>query len=48
MDQKQWNEPATFRPERFLDEEGHLQGKDRVVSFSLGMTQLLICTYSSI
>jgi len=36
MDPVVWKDPAVFRPERFLDENGALYGKDRVLPFSIG------------
>jgi Cytochrome P450 len=36
MDPKTWNEPNKFKPERFLDEQGRVTGKEGIVSFSLG------------
>ncbi len=31
-----WGDPYVFRPERFLDEDGKVFGRDRVMPFSLG------------
>jgi cytochrome P450 len=31
-----WPDPDEFRPERFIDDEGKVFGKDRIISFSLG------------
>ena len=33
-----WKDPAVFRPERFLDTNGHLINKNKVISFSLGQS----------
>lgn len=39
MDPKKWPDPNVFRPERFLDEDNKITGRDGVVSFSLGKSQ---------
>lgn len=36
MDPTVWKDPATFRPERFLDDAGNVVGGDEVVAFSIG------------
>jgi cytochrome P450 len=36
MDAKYWGDPASFRPERFLDPEGEIINSDRVMPFGLG------------
>ncbi|CAG2239121.1 CYP2K [Mytilus edulis] len=36
IDEKYWDEPETFRPERFLDSDGKIQRKDAFVPFSTG------------
>lgn len=36
MDPDVWGDPENFRPERFLDEKGHLKKKDRTLPFGLG------------
>lgn len=36
MDRKVWKDPEVFRPERFLDEENNVIGRERIVSFGLG------------
>jgi cytochrome P450 len=36
MDPDTWQEPHQFRPERFLDETGHVVDRDKTVPFSLG------------
>jgi cytochrome P450 len=41
MDPEQWCEPTKFKPERFINDEGHLINKERVIPFSLG--ELFIC-----
>ena len=38
MDPDDWDQPQQFRPERFLDEAGHVIDKDRIIAFSLGTT----------
>lgn len=36
MDPKVWNDPKVFRPERFLDNENQVIGRERMMPFSLG------------
>jgi len=36
MDPSVWSDPEVFRPERFIDEDGKLVGRDRIVPFGLG------------
>jgi len=36
MDPEVWEEPYVFRPERFLNEDGQVTGKERIIPFSLG------------
>ncbi|KAL1459634.1 hypothetical protein WDU94_011598 [Cyamophila willieti] len=36
MDPDVWGDPENFRPERFLDEKGHLKKKDQTLPFGLG------------
>lgn len=36
MDSDVWGDPENFRPERFLDEVGHLKKKDNTLPFGLG------------
>ncbi|XP_062621581.1 cytochrome P450 2C28-like [Saccostrea cucullata] len=36
FDEKIFQEPHVFRPERFLDDKGNLQNTERVLAFSLG------------
>ena len=36
MNPVDWPEPEVYRPERFLDEEGKVFGKDRIMPFSIG------------
>jgi len=36
MNPKDWPEPEVYRPERFINEEGKVFGKDRIIPFSLG------------
>ena len=39
MDPKTWLDPRNFRPERFLDEEGNVLGRDRILPFGAGEFQ---------
>jgi cytochrome P450 len=36
MDPETWREPTKFQPERFLDKDGQLINKDRIIPFSIG------------
>ena len=36
MDPTTWNDPENFRPERFLNEENVIVGKDRAIPFGVG------------
>jgi len=36
MDPKVWKDPEIFRPERFLDSDGQVIGRESVIPFSLG------------
>jgi cytochrome P450 len=36
MDPTVWKDPDVFRPERFLDDEGNVILKDKVIPFSIG------------
>lgn len=36
MDEKVWDDPFTFRPERHLEENGKLKKKDLTTPFGLG------------
>jgi cytochrome P450 len=36
MDPTVWSDPSEFRPERFLDENGRLIGKEKIIPFSVG------------
>lgn len=36
IDEKYWDDPETFRPERFLNSDGELQRKEAFVPFSIG------------
>jgi cytochrome P450 len=36
MDPAVWHNPSTFRPERFLNEEGEVTGKEQIIPFSTG------------
>ncbi|GLV42629.1 Cytochrome P450 305a1 [Carabus blaptoides fortunei] len=40
-DKEYWGDPEVFRPERFLDENGHIQSMDRVMNFGLGKRRCL-------
>ena len=31
-----WHEPESFRPERFLDANGRIVGRERIIPFSMG------------
>ena len=42
MDPDDWHQPQQFRPERFLDQSGHVVDRDRVVAFSLGRPILVV------
>ena len=39
-DPDMWEDPKTFRPERFLDDQGDLQKTEFVIPFSLGKCRL--------
>jgi cytochrome P450 len=41
MNPEDWPEPEVYRPERFIDTEGNVFGKDRVIAFSLGKRSCL-------
>ena len=36
-----WKDPGTFRPERFIDENGDFVKSNRVIPFSVGMRRCL-------
>ncbi|XP_039286678.1 methyl farnesoate epoxidase isoform X1 [Nilaparvata lugens] len=41
MDNKYWQDPETFRPERFLDSEGRVKFVDRLIPFGMGRRRCL-------
>ncbi|XP_058828153.1 probable cytochrome P450 305a1 [Topomyia yanbarensis] len=41
MDEEYWTDPKTFRPERFLNEDGQLVNTERLIPFSLGKRKCL-------
>ncbi|XP_058456775.1 probable cytochrome P450 305a1 [Malaya genurostris] len=41
MDEEYWIDPGTFRPERFLDQNGQLVNTERLIPFSLGKRKCL-------
>ena len=43
MNPKDWPEPEVYRPERFIDEEGKVFGKDRIIPFSIGKQSNIKC-----
>ena len=40
-DPEYWGDPETFRPERFLDEQGHFKQDERNIPFGLGKRRCL-------
>ena len=45
MDEKYWKDPYEFRPERFLDEQGHLIQHDYFLPFGSGLFILLFKSF---
>ena len=43
MDRDIWDEPEKFRPERFLDVEGHVTRPDAYMPFSVGKYRIWTC-----
>ncbi|XP_055604245.1 probable cytochrome P450 305a1 [Uranotaenia lowii] len=41
MDPEYWGDPETFRPERFIDEQGNFVQNERLIPFSLGKRRCL-------
>jgi cytochrome P450 len=41
VDPKVWKDPDVFRPDRFLDDDNKIVGKDRIIPFSLGRRSCL-------
>ncbi|CAH1954950.1 unnamed protein product [Acanthoscelides obtectus] len=41
FDKDYWKDPEVFRPERFLDNEGNIHNKERVLTFGLGHRRCL-------
>ena len=44
-DPEVWGDPYVFRPERFLDEDGKVFGRDRIMPFSLGKHSMVTNLY---
>jgi cytochrome P450 len=42
MDPNVWQDPTTFRPERFLDEAGRVSGSEKVIPFSIGELKIIL------